>query len=85
MTLQLNVAPEKGQEPKYEVGAYLIFVKYNEEEISYAPFEEGQIKFAAGDVLVVEPKNGCGMGIDVKREKDGHIDMVWPEEVRLIN
>jgi hypothetical protein len=29
------------------------------------------------------PENGCGMGIDVIRLRDGHKTMVWPTEVRL--
>lgn len=40
--------------------------------------------FAPGDLLRVLPRNGCGLGIDVRRESDGAADMVWPEEVEVV-
>jgi hypothetical protein len=58
---------------KYEVGRRL---RYN------GPSDWNLPQFRVGDVVTVEPKNGCGMGIDV-RSPDGVVDMVWPWEVNL--
>jgi hypothetical protein len=56
---------------KFRVGRRLRFIEYS---------DDVQGVFRPGDLLVVLPRNGCGMGIDVIRP-DGIIDMVWPEEV----
>jgi hypothetical protein len=86
MATQTNSHPEDAapeHAPKYEVGAVLRFV-------AYSPGEEWSVEdhaqhFEPGDDLVVLPKNGCGMGIDVRRPRDGFVDMVWPEEVVLVS
>jgi hypothetical protein len=56
---------------KFLVGNRLHFIEYS---------DGVQGAFRPGDLLVVLPRNRCGMGIDVIRP-DGIIDMVWPEEV----
>lgn len=66
---------------KYEVGQRLCFVEYNPQETYKA---KPGVEFQPGDVLEVEPRNGCGMGIDVRRVSDGAVDMIWPEEVSLL-
>lgn len=68
---------------KYEVGRRLRFTGYNPEE-SLGDEADAELQFRFGDVLVVLDRNACGMGIDVRRESDGHADMVWPEEVEVI-
>ena len=86
--IQENSSPESGEEQKYEVGSLLKFVAYNPEEIPDWDDEELKLpadyQLKAGDLLRVAPKNGCGLGIDVISENDGHPDMVWPEEVELV-
>lgn len=56
---------------KFVVGRPLRFIEYS---------DDVRGAFRPGDLLVVLPRNRCGMGIDVIRP-DGIIDMVWPEEV----
>lgn len=56
---------------KFEVGQRL---RYR------GPSDDTPPRFQPGDVLTVEPRNGCGMGIDTRRD-DGVLDMVWPWEV----
>lgn len=56
---------------KFIVGRRLRFREYSDEVTG--PFKRG-------DLLLVLPRNRCGMGIDVIRP-DGIVDMVWPEEV----
>lgn len=79
MSTQQNVTIEEGHEPKYEVGVPLVFTHYNpkELEVSYSD------TFKSGDVLRPVEHNGCGLGIDVRRDSDGVTDMVFPEEVEL--
>lgn len=73
---QRNATVEEGADPrKYEVRARLRFVAHAPGEIDGA--------FEPGDLLRVALRNGCGMGIDAVRERDGLTDMVWPEEVEL--
>lgn len=75
---QENTTVDDGADPaKYEVGARLRFT-------GHAADEPALSLFAPGDVLVVESRNWCGMGIDACREPDGLTDMVWPEEVELL-
>lgn len=40
--------------------------------------------YSVGDLLRVVLKNYCGMGIDVRNERNGILDMVWPEEVEIV-
>jgi hypothetical protein len=63
---------------KYRKGQSLVFLRYNPQEVDCVPSST----FRSGDRLTVQPRNGCGMGIDVLRE-DGVCDMVWPEEVAV--
>ena len=80
MTLQENVVPEEWADlRKYEVGRRLRFTGYNPDEVKVVQAD----MFQPGDILVVEPRNGCGMGIDVRRDADGAVDMIWPEEVEV--
>jgi hypothetical protein len=86
--IQENSFPEPGEEQKYEVGSLLKFVAYNPEEMhgyeEEFPDTHDSYQFKAGDLLRVAPRNGCGLGIDVIREADGHFNMVWPEEVVVV-
>lgn len=81
MASQENTHVEESHDHrKYEVGQTLVFVGYNPEETDVAPVDDG---FDLEDILIVNPRNKCGMGIDVTRQRDGKSDMVWPEEVEL--
>lgn len=76
--LQANVTPEEGDDlRKYEIGRMLTFRQYNAQEKKVVDVSA----FSRGEVLVVLPRNGCGMGIDVVSVRTGKFDMVWPEEV----
>lgn len=78
--IQDNTFVEAGADPAlYEVGARVEFVSHDPGEVAVVP----GAPFGPGDILVVESRNGCGMGIDVRRASDGLFDMVWPTEVRL--
>lgn len=77
MTLQANTVVD-GDPRKYAVGVVLLFVSNN---LDNPP--DCNAPFGLLEPLVVLPTNGCGMGIDVRRVRDGQIDMVWPEEVCL--
>ena len=77
---QVNTFIEPGQERKYEVGLILTFRNYDPVEVSTLG-EDHKYVFRRGDRLRVDPKNGCGMGIDVTRLEDGQRDMIWPTEV----
>ena len=66
--------------PLYEVGVVLTFRSYDPVEVS-ALGEDHEYIFRRGERLVVVGRNGCGMGIDVRRLRDGVVDMVWPTEV----
>ena len=63
---------------KYEVGRRLRFARHSEGETILSTF-------APGDVVTVLSKNACGMGIDVIREADFVSDMIWPDEVDVLN
>jgi hypothetical protein len=67
---------------KYTIGTVLTFRQYDADEVS-ALGEDHTYVFQRGDRLVVAENNACGMGIDVKRIRDGRIDMVWPSEVTV--
>lgn len=67
---------------KYTVGTVLTFRSYDPDEVSTLG-DQHVYRFRRGDKLVVEPRNGCGMGIDVRRVSDGQVDMVWPTEVAV--
>jgi hypothetical protein len=83
MSVQENATVEEGADPaKYEVGQRLQFVAYTDGHDSES-VAEGGYGFQRGDLLLVVDRNGCGMGIDVRRESDDHVDMVWPDEVEL--
>jgi hypothetical protein len=85
MSVQENTDVEENADPhKYEQGARLAFDEYNPDEMPDCD-GPGDLPFENGDVLVVIARNGCGMGIDVRRESDGLVDMVWPEEVHLLS
>jgi hypothetical protein len=63
---------------KFEVGRLLRF-------LGYAPGEIAGRSFEPGDLLRPVEDNPGGMGIDVQRDGDGLVDMVWPEEVELVS
>lgn len=74
---------ERDAEPqKYIVGTVLTFQGYSKDEVETLG-EDHKYTFRRGDRLVVVEKNGCGMGIDVRRLSDGVTDMVWREEVTV--
>jgi hypothetical protein len=77
---QANTIIELGHERKYVVGTILTFRSYDPVEVSTLG-EDHEYVFRRGERLRVDPKNGCGMGIDVTRLADGERDMVWPTEV----
>ncbi len=80
---QLNTEIEKTADPrKYDVATILTFRSYDQDEVATLG-DDHQYTFRRGDRLVVLPKNGCGMGIDVRRISDGVTDMVWPNEVTV--
>lgn len=80
MIFQANTTPEPSADPRlYLAGQLLLFTGYCPDETAYVPAHT----FVPGDVLRVLPGNGCGMGIDVERCRDGQVDMVWPNEVTL--
>jgi len=86
MMNQKNTVPEPGEELKYQVGAVLVFIGHSPEELAATldlPDGPYLSRFRVGDVLIVLPRNGCGLGIDVVRYPDGYPDMVWPEEVHV--
>ena len=73
---QANTTVEVGADVRgYEVGRRLRFVGHAPGEAHIPSI------FRCGDVLRSVERNGCGMGIDCRRELDGATDMVWPEEV----
>lgn len=75
-TTQANTRIEEDADPrKYEVGRRLRFVRTDPDE-KHVP-----CTFRRGDVVIPVERNGCGMGIDCRRESDGHCNMVWPTEV----
>jgi len=79
--IQANATVCGEEDPaKFEVGARLIFVAYNPEELEHST---PSVWFQSGDILIVEPRNKCGIGIDVRREFDGAADMIFSEEVEL--
>jgi hypothetical protein len=67
---------------KYTIGTVLTFRQYDAEEVGHLGASH-TYTFRRGDKLVVAENNACGMGIDVKRIRDGRIDMVWPTEVDI--
>lgn len=74
-------ASERSEDPlKFIVGTVLTFRSYSPDEVATLG-KDHKYTFQRGDRLVVDEKNGCGMGIDVTRIRDGKRDMVWPEEV----
>lgn len=78
--VQENSRPEDApprSRRKFYKGAILRFRGYNTEETEIIPTST----FKRGDLLRVLPKNGCGLGLDVRRLSDGVIDMVFDEEV----
>jgi hypothetical protein len=79
MIQQANTTVHDGEDVrKFQVGRRLRFDGFSKDELS----EDSELR--PGDTLVILPKNGCGIGIDVRRERDGHLDMVFPEEVALL-
>jgi hypothetical protein len=82
MKQQTNTTVQDGEDVrKFEVGRRLRFDGFSKDESEEAA-KDSDLK--PGDTLVILPKNGCGIGIDVQRERDGHLDMVFPEEVALL-
>ena len=59
---------------KFRIGAVLEFKQYDDDVTD---------RLHPGEELMTLPENGCGMGIDVIRLRDGHKTMVWPTEVKL--
>ena len=82
--LQANTHVEKRCARKYEVGRALRFIGYSKDEAFSVADRDPKDLFSLGDVVRPVARNACGMGIDVIREKDGIVDMVWPEEVRIV-
>ena len=62
----------------YEQGVLLRFVGCSPDEAAFP------CHMRPGDLVIVEPRNGCGMGIDVRRVADGVVDMIWPEEAARV-
>lgn len=85
MELQENTHVEGGQEAKYEIGRALRFVEYSPDEAFSVSEWSSERKLAEGDIVRPVERNACGMGIDVIRESDGAIHMVWPEEVETLS
>lgn len=83
MRLQENTHIEDGQEKKYEVGRRLRFKNWGKEENFTADYTSPD-RLRRGDVIRPVEKNACGMGIDVIRDSDKTIHMVWPEEVAVM-
>ncbi len=78
MRIQANTVPYPSENvTKYEVGRLLRFTQHDPEEHIVSQFKPG-------DLIKVCARNGCGMGIDVARIRDGLTDMVWANEVELI-
>ena len=76
--LQTNCDPEEGYDlRKYTVGTRLRLVQHSDPCIPSA--------FLIGQILVVAPQNHCGMGIDAVDPETGRVDMVWPDEVEIID
>lgn len=73
----------EGDPRKFEAGRRLRFVAYNPDELKCTP--RYVPKFTPGDLFNVAEENPGGMGITVIRESDGVGDMVWPEEVELVD
>lgn len=74
---QLNSTVYPGEDSrKFEVGQRLRFVRHSPDESIHSEL------FQPGDLLTVMERNGCGLGIDARRD-DGTPDMVFPEEVEL--
>lgn len=83
--LQANTEIIVGEDPrKYEVGARLRFLGYASDEAFSVAHYEPEMLFVPGDILVPVERNGCGMGIDVRRLFDDRVDMVWAEEVEVV-
>lgn len=84
-THQLNTQIHSGEDPrKFEVGRELRFAGYAKQEAFSVEDRVESERFQAGDIVRPVPANGCGMGIDVRRDGDGFEDMVWPEEVEVV-
>lgn len=83
--LQTNTEIYPGEDPrKYEVGARLRFLGYANDEVFSVEGYDPSALFTPGDILVPVERNGCGMGIDVRRLSDDRVDMVWAEEVEVV-
>lgn len=79
---QANTERETNADPrKYEIDRPLRFIGYDEEETRVVPAST----FKVGDIVCPVARNACGMGIDVIRESDGVKDMVFPEEVAVVD
>lgn len=66
---------------KYRVGARLR-VANPERFVPDGPDDEPP--FRVGDVVRVLPDGGGVAGINVRRERDGFVEVVWPEEVEVV-
>lgn len=79
---QANTECFPSDDPRtFEVGRALRFVAYLEDGVD----NEAGRQFRAGDTLRPVPRNACGMGVDVRRDSDGHTDMIWSDEVEVID
>lgn len=80
MAIQANTEHFEGEDlRKYTVGQRLRFLGLSPDEAAFP------VHFEPGDIIEPVAHNGCGMGIDCVRLSDGKVDMVWPEEVEVLD
>ncbi len=78
-TADLALAQGETERQKFAIGQRLLFVAHSPDE----SIQTGVL--TPGDVVRPVFRNGCGMGIDVERVSDGAVDMLWPEEVTVLD